>query len=407
MNAAQPYAARPRAKKQRFPFSLYCLTLGAFAIGMTEFVIMGLLPNVAADLNVTIPQAGQLITSYALGVAFGAPVLTVATHRVPPKLLLLLLMGIFIAGNVLSVIAPNYPFLIVTRIVTALAHGTFLGAGTIMASKLVAPERRAAAVSMVLAGLSISNIVGVPFGTFIGQQFGWRASFAAIALLGVVALLGIARFIPVIGSGESSNLSDQVRGLFNRKVMVTLLTGAFCCASLFSLFTYITPILIDISGFQEASVTWILVLFGIGITLGNLLGGKLADWRPMGSTVMVLAALAVILALLPFAFPNSALAVASVFIWGVAAFAVLPGVQVRIMTLAKAPLLASSSSHSVMNAGNAGGAYLGGVVITYAGLSYVPYLASALALCSLGGAVAGFLLERKRQPAAAAEAVAR
>ncbi|GAA4848527.1 hypothetical protein GCM10023310_28410 [Paenibacillus vulneris] len=186
---------RTSRKKGRFPLSLLCLTLGAFAIGMTEFIIMGLLPNVAEDLHVTIPQAGQLITSYALGVAVGAPVLTVFTHRIPQKKLLTLLMCIFIIGNALSMIAPVYSLLIGARVLTAFAHGTFLGVGSLIATRLVSPDRRAGAVSLVLAGLTIANIIGVPFGTFIGQQLGWRASFGAITLLGIISLAGIIRFI--------------------------------------------------------------------------------------------------------------------------------------------------------------------------------------------------------------------
>ncbi|MBB6673640.1 MFS transporter [Cohnella nanjingensis] len=384
------------SNKPRFPFPLLCLTLGAFAIGMTEFVIMGLLPNVAHDLQVTIPQAGMLITSYALGVAAGAPVLTILTHRLPQKKLLVLLVSMFIFGNLVSAIAPTYPLLIAARVLTALSHGTFLGVGTIIASRLVPPEKRAGAVSLVLAGLTIANIVGVPFGTFVGQQFGWRASFGAITLLGLVALVGIIRFIPVIRQDGHASLAKEIRGVLNPQVLLILLTGALGCGSLFALFTYITPILESISGFAEHSVAWILVLFGIGVTIGNMLGGKLADWKLMPSLIANFAALAVILALLTLAFREPVLAVVTVFVWGIAAFGILPGIQLRILNLAhEAPLLASTSSHSVLNLGNAGGAYLGGVVITHAGLSQVPLLASGLAVLGLVAALGSVALERK------------
>ncbi|MCC3375318.1 MFS transporter [Cohnella sp. REN36] len=386
----------PATGKARFPFSLLCLTLGAFAIGMTEFVIMGLLPNVAHDLGVTIPQAGMLITSYALGVAAGAPVLTMLTHRLPQKKLLILLVCMFVFGNLMSALAPTYPLLIAARVLTALSHGTFLGVGTIIASRLVPAEKRAGAVSLVLAGLTIANIVGVPFGTFVGQQLGWRASFGAITLLGLVALVGIMLFIPVIRQDGHASLAKEIRGVLNPQVLLILLTGALGCGSLFSLFTYITPMLENVTGFAEHSVAWILVLFGIGVTIGNMLGGKLADWKLMPALIVNFATLAVILLLLTLAFREPVLAVATVFVWGVAAFGILPGIQLRILNLAhEAPLLAATSSHSVLNLGNAGGAYLGGTVITYAGLPHVPLLAAGLAGLGLLAAVGSVALERK------------
>ncbi|MFB5676303.1 MFS transporter [Paenibacillus terreus] len=382
--------------KDRFPFSLLCLTLGAFAIGMTEFVIMGLLPNVAQDLGVTIPQAGQLITSYAIGVAVGAPVLTILTHKVPQKKLLCLLMIIFILGNALSVIAPSYGFLIAARIGTAFAHGTFLGVGSLMAARLVRPEKRAGAVSLVLSGLTVANIVGVPFGTFIGQQLGWRASFAAIVIMGLISLVGIIRFIPVMRQDQHTSIAQEIRSLVNPQVLLMLLTGAFACASLFAVFTYITPLLMDISGFAEASITWILVLFGIGVTIGNIVGGRLADWKLMPSLIVNFGVLAVILAVLTFALQSKALAIITVFIWGVAAFGMMPGLQVRIMNLAsEAPLLASTSTHSVLNLGNASGAFLGGVVITYMGLQQLPWVSGIIALAGMAGALASLALERR------------
>jgi DHA1 family inner membrane transport protein len=383
-------------KKERFPLALFCLTIGAFAIGMTEFIIMGLLPNVASDLQVTIPQAGQLITSYALGVAIGAPILTILTLRIQQKKLLILLMCIFIAGNALSVIAPTYYLLIAARMMTAFAHGTFLGVGTIIAARLVRPDKRAGAVSMVLAGLTIANIVGVPFGTFIGQQLGWRASFGAITLLGIVSLVGIIRFIPIIQQDRTPSLAREVRSLLNPQVLLVLLIGALACGSLFAVFTYITPMLQSISGFAEHSVTWILVLFGFGVTIGNMVGGKLADWKLMPSLIANFIILAIILSLLTVTLPNPILAVITIFMWGVAAFGIMPGIQLRIMNLAhEAPLLAATSSHSVLNLGNASGAYLGGLAITYLGLSYIPWLAAILAALALLGAVLSYTIEKK------------
>ncbi|OAO89100.1 hypothetical protein AXX17_ATUG04530 [Arabidopsis thaliana] len=397
MTNTESSTTAPGSRPARFPFPLLCLTLGAFAIGMTEFLIMGLLPDVADDLRITIEQAGMLITCYALGVAVGAPVLTLLTHRLPQKQLLILLMGIFVLGNALSVIAPTYPLLIGARILTALSHGTFLGVGTIIATRLVQPEKRAGAVSLVLAGLTISNIVGVPFGTFIGQQLGWRASFGAITLLGLLALAGIAWFIPVLKRESPPSLAREFRSLLQPQVLLILLTGAFGCASLFALFTYITPILESVTGFADHSVAWILVLFGVGVTAGNMLGGKLADWRLMPSLITNFAVLSILLFALTYAFHSPAMAVLTVFMWGVAAFGILPGISLRILNLAHdAPLLATTSSHSVLNLGNAGGAYIGGLTITYAGLGNVPITASILAALGLAVALLSVALERKQ-----------
>ncbi|WP_019910109.1 MFS transporter [Paenibacillus sp. HW567] len=403
MNNIKDKSQTPPPSKERFPLSLLCLTLGAFAIGMTEFIIMGLLPNVASDLGVSIPAAGQLITSYALGVAIGAPVLTIFTHRLPQKRLLIILMGIFIFGNAVSVIAPTYTLLILARILTAFAHGTFLGVGTIIAARLVRPEKRAGAVSIVLAGLTVANIIGVPFGTFIGQQLGWRASFGAITLLGIVSLFGIIRFIPVIVQEQTADLAEQVRGLLNPKVLLILLTGALGCGSLFSLFTYITPMLEEITGFAEHSVTWILVLFGVGVTIGNIAGGKLADWKLMPSLIVNFAVLAVVITTFTLTLDNPILTVINVFIWGIAAFGIMPGIQLRIMNLAhKAPLLATTSSHSALNLGNAAGAYLGGAAINQFGLSSIPWLSAGLAALALLGAWCSYLSTSSKSRATSA-----
>lgn len=393
-------------KRKPFPLSLLCLTIGAFAIGMTEFIIMGLLPNVATDLNVSIPQAGQLITGYALGVAVGAPILTVFTHKIPQKKLLVLLMCIFIIGNALSVIAPTYGLLISARILTAFAHGTFLGVGSIMATKLVTPDRRAGAVSVVLAGLTIANIIGVPFGTFIGQQLGWRSSFGAITILGIVSLLGIIRFIPVIPQGTPANLGQQFRNLIRPQVLLVLLIGAMGCGSLFAVFTYITPMLVDISGFAEKSVTWILVLFGFGVTLGNMVGGRLADWKLMPSLIVNFGILAVLLAALTLTLHNPVLAVITIFFWGVAAFGIMPGLQLRIMNMTReAPLLATTSSHSAFNLGNAAGAYLGGFAITHTGLISVPIYAAVIAALGLLGLLLSLFKQDKESSPEGADGI--
>jgi DHA1 family inner membrane transport protein len=387
-----------KAANESFPISLFSLTAGAFAIGMTEFVIMGILPNVAEDLHVSIPQAGQLITSYALGVAIGGPILALATHKLQQKMLLCLLMLLFILGNVLAMIAPNYTMVLVARLITALAHGTFLGVGTVIAANLVREDKRAAAISIVMAGLTISNIVGVPLGTFIGQHLGWRASFGSIVIMGIISLVGILIFIPKLQQKTSTSLIQQIRSLAQPKLLLVLFIGALGCASLFMVFTYIAPILLQITGFSEHSVTWILVLFGFGVTLGNILGGRLADWKLIPSVIGNFAVLALILALFAYTDKFPIAAVVTIFIWGVAAFGILPGLQMRIMNLAKeAPELAATSTHSALNVGNAGGAFLGGWAITHIGLGSLPWIASLLAALGFVLLLISYYYDRRKK----------
>lgn len=298
------HATGEKSGKEPFPISILSLTVGAFAIGMTEFVIMGILPNVADDLNVSIASAGQLITMYALGVAVGAPILTVLTNQIPQKKLLLLLMGLFILGNGISVFAPNYAVLMGARMLTALTHGTFFGVGAVIASNLVRPDKRAGAVSIMMAGLTIANIIGVPIGTFIGQTMGWRASFGAIAVMGVLALIGILIFIPNIRQEQATSIVQQITAIVRPQLLLFLLIGALGNAGLFAVFTYIAPLLIEITGFAEPSVTWILILFGIGVTIGNIVGGRLADWKLLPSILGVYFATAVILTILTVTHPS-------------------------------------------------------------------------------------------------------
>ncbi|MCK9857791.1 MFS transporter [Paenibacillus sp. ATY16] len=368
-----------QAGKEPFPISVLSLTVGAFAIGMTEFVIMGILPNVASDLNVSISAAGQLITMYALGVAVGAPIMTILTSRIPQKKLLCILMLLFILGNGLSVVAPNYAVLMIARMITALTHGTFFGVGAVIASKLVKADKQAGAVSIMMAGLTIANIIGVPIGTYIGQNWGWRASFGAIAVMGILALIGIVIFIPKLKLSKQVSVLKQLSAIARPKLLVYLLIAALGNAGLFAVFTYITPLLTDITGFAEHNVTWILILFGIGVTVGNIVGGKLADWKLMPSILGLYLTIAVVLTIFTFTVHNEIASVITIFLWGAASFAVFPGLQVRIMSLAQsAPALASTSSHSAGNLGNASGAFIGGWVITHLSLGALPWVGAIL-----------------------------
>jgi DHA1 family inner membrane transport protein len=391
---------KEQATKGTFPISILSLTVGAFAIGMTEFVIMGLLPNVAEDLQVIISSAGQLITMYALGVAIGAPILTVLTHRIPQKKLLCLLMVLFILGNGISVFAPSYAVMMGARIITALTHGTFFGVGAVIASNLVRPDKRAGAVSIMMAGLTIANIIGVPLGTFIGQHMGWRSSFGAIAIMGVIALIGILIFIPQIRQDKPASVFLQIRSLIRPKLLLYLLIGALGNAGLFSVFTYITPLLTQVTGFAEHSVTWILILFGCGVTLGNIVGGKLADWKLMPSVLGLYFTICVLLTLFTFTIYSPTAAVLTIFLWGAASFAVFPGLQVRVMSLAQAaPALASTSSHSAGNLGNAAGAFIGGWVITHLAITSLPWVGAVLVGLALILGIACYIAERKHAAA--------
>lgn len=355
------------AYAKRSSIALYALTLGAFAIGMTEFIIMGLLPEVSADLQVSIPMAGLLITGYALGVAVSAPFITIATHRVPRKALLLLLMIIFIAGNALAALASNYAVLMVARILAALTHGSFFGVGSVIASQLVPKEKRAGAIAIMFTGLTLANILGVPIGTFIGQAYGWRATFWLITVIGFIALLGIVGLVPKVKATPSS-LSQELGVLRRPTVQVALLMTVFGFGGVFTAFSYIAPILTDITGFSASSVSYILVLFGVGITLGNIYGGKLADRALLPSLLGILLVLAVVLAV--FSVTDT-----------------VPGLQLHMLNMAKeAPTLASSLNIAAFNLGNAIGAYIGGLVIDYGiggGLPAVPWVASLVTVIGL------------------------
>jgi MFS transporter, DHA1 family, inner membrane transport protein len=395
MELLQP-GIREKAARSSSSLALLSLTAGAFAIGMTEFVIMGLLPNVAEDLQVSISAAGQLITMYALAVAVGAPLLTMLTHKIPQKKLLCLLMGLFILGNVISVIAPNYAVLLLARMITALTHGTFFGVGAVIASSLVSPEKRAGAVSMMMAGLTIANIIGVPLGTYIGQHWGWRASFGSIALMGAVTLIGILAFIPRLKQDPPASALQQLAALLNRKLLVFLLIAVLGNAGLFSVFTYITPLLVQITGFAEHSVTWILILFGCGVTAGNIIGGRLADWKLMPSILGIYFTICVILTIFTFTVHHPIAAIVTIFLWGAASFAVFPGMQVRIMSLARsAPALASTTSHSAGNLGNATGAFIGGMVILHMPMTSLPWVGAMLVGLALLLGIACYISDRK------------
>jgi DHA1 family inner membrane transport protein len=364
------------------PIPLLALALSAFAIGTTEFVIMGLLPDVARDLSVSLPSAGLLVSGYALGVAAGAPLLAVITSKMRRKLSLQLLMAIFIVGNVLCAIAGDYQMLMIARIVASFAHGSFFGIGAVVAASLVPREKQASAIALMFTGLTLANVLGVPFGTFIGQNFGWRVSFWIVAGLGVVSLAGITALVPNRQDAGASGLAREVRVLKEPQVWLALAMTVLGFGGVFVVFTYIAPILEQVSGFSARAVTLILVFFGAGLTLGNVVGGKLADRSLMPSLMGVLLALAAVMAVFVKTSHFPVAAAVTVFVWGIAAFATVPPLQMRVVEKARhAPNLASTLNIGAFNVGNAGGAWLGGLALTHGlKLDALPWVAMVVAL---------------------------
>ena len=353
----------------RIPWPLLALAVGAFGIGVTEFAPMGLLPVIADGLNVSIPKAGLLVTGYALGVMVGAPLLTLATGRVDRKLLLIGLMGLFTLGNVLSALAPSYGFLMAARVVTSLCHGSFFGVGSVVAAGLVAPERRAGAVATMFSGLTVANIGGVPLAAWVGQHVGWREAFAGIGGFGLLAMAALLA-LPRTPGDNAVNGGAELRALADPPMLLALLTTALGSAAMFTVFTYIAPILQHVTLVSPDVLTVTLVIYGIGLTVGNALGGRFADKALTPTLVVVLAALAALLLLFAWTMRFPVAAVATVFAWGVATFALVPALQSRVMSLAgKAPNLAASVNIGAFNLGNAAGAALGGAVIA-GGLDY-------------------------------------
>jgi DHA1 family inner membrane transport protein len=390
--------ARPEASKHSaFPIPILALTVCAFCIGTAEFVVMGLLPDISRDLAVSIPLAGQLVTAYALGVVIGAPLLAIATSRMPRKRLLLLSVGIFVLGNLLSAISPNYVLLAGARVLAAFAHGTMFGVGAVVAAGLVPPSRRASAIALMFTGLTLANILGVPFGTFIGQLYGWRATFWAITALGALAFIPVALFVPNVAAGPTSGLRREFASLRRTDVLLAIATTVLGSASVFTVFTYIVPMLQEVSGFLPRTVTLILFMIGIGLTIGITLGGKLADRGPLRASAITILFLAVVSVAFSVASPAWMAALLVVFAWAIVSFTPVPALQTRVVDTAKeAPNLASTINIGAFNLGNAGGAFLGGMVIDAGlGLRAVPIAAALVALCGVAAAAAGMALDRR------------
>ncbi|MGW1875242.1 MFS transporter [Streptomyces sp. NPDC001975] len=379
------------------PLALLALAIGAFGIGTTEFVIMGLLPDVAADFGVSVPTAGFLVTGYALGVMFGAPLMTVLGTKISRKNMLMLLMGLFVVGNVISAVAPVFAVMLLGRVVASMAHGAFFGIGSVVAAELVAPEKKAGAISMMFTGLTVANVVGVPLGTFVGQSAGWRTTFFIVAALGVVGLAGIARLVPDMPRPEGVRLRHEVAAFKNVQVLLAMAMTVLGFGGVFAAITYIAPMMTDVAGYAESSVTWLLVLFGLGMVAGNLTGGKLADRRLMPMLFTALGGLAVVLALFTAGAHNKVMAAVAVFLIGALGFATVPPLQKRVLDYAHgAPTLASAVNIGAFNLGNALSAWLGGIVIA-AGFGYTSpnWVGAVLAAAALVLAAVSSTLERR------------
>jgi len=378
-------ADSPLASPSRMPIALLALAAAAFAIGTSEFVVMGLLPDMALDLGVTLSQAGLLVTGYAMGVVVGAPVFAVATARLPRKATLIALASLFVLGNLLCALAPNYGLLMAARVITALAHGTFFGIGSVVAAGLVAPNKRSQAIALMFTGLTLANVLGVPLGRIIGEHYGWRMTFASIVVIALAAVASLVVLLPRHIEMQKGNILREFTVLADRRVLLALATSALTSASLFCVFTYIAPLLTQVSGFSNAAVAPILLLLGVGLTIGSTVGGRLGDQRLVPSMLLVLGLNALVLALMHFVLPMQAATVVLMLLWTTLSFALVPLLQTLIVQDADAaPNLASTLNQGAFNLGNATGAWVGsGMLAAGAPLADLPWAGAAITLGAL------------------------
>ncbi|OZT17856.1 MFS transporter [Serratia marcescens] len=379
------------------PLALLALTISAFAIGTTEFVIVGLIPTIADQLGVTVPSAGLLVTIYALGVAIGAPVLTALTSRIPRKLLLVGLMVLFTLGNLLAWQSPSYESLVVARLLTGLAHGVFFSIGSTIATSLVAKEKAASAIAIMFGGLTVALVTGVPLGTFIGQQFGWRETFLAVSLIGAVATLASIILVPSnIKNQGSAGVREQLKVLTHPRLLLIYAITALGYGGVFTTFTFLAPMMQELAGFSAPTVSWILLAYGVAVAVGNIWGGKLADRHgAVRALSFIFAALAVLLLVFQFTASHSIAALLTVIVMGVFAFGNVPGLQVYVVQKAaqytpNAVDVASGLNIAAFNIGIALGSVIGGQTVASLGLAQTPWIGAlivvvALLLVSLSG----------------------
>ncbi|EFL04845.1 major facilitator superfamily transporter sugar transporter [Streptomyces sp. AA4] len=394
----------PQALRKRFlqegravPVALLALAVGAFGIGTTEFVMMGVLPLTAADFHIDIPSAGYFISAYALGVVIGAPLLTALAVRLPRKTMLLAMMGLFTVGNGLFALSPNQDFGIAFRFLAGLPHGAFFGAGAVVASSLAQPGQRAKAVSMMFMGLTLANVIGVPLGTLLGQQVGWRATFGVVAVIGLLAIAAIAKLVPHQGRPADPSIRGELGAFRRPQVWLALAIVMFGLGGVFACMSYIAPMLTDVAGYSPANVTVLLSLAGVGMTIGNYLGGRLADKKLMPSLYVALLSLATVLAIFTVTAQGKVGAAVTIFFVGVAGFMIGPMMQARIMEKAGGtPSLVSAAVQSAFNIANSIGAYLGGLVIAGGlGLLAPNWVGALLAVLGVSIAAVSGLLDRR------------
>jgi predicted MFS family arabinose efflux permease len=366
------------------------LTISAFAIGTTEFVIVGLIPTIAEQLGVTVPSAGLLVTIYAIGVAIGAPVLTALTGRVPRKLLLISLMVLFTLGNLLAWQSPGYESLVIARLLTGLAHGVFFSIGSTIATSLVAKEKAASAIAIMFGGLTVALVTGVPLGTFIGQHFGWRETFLAVSLIGVIATVASAILVPNnIKNQASASIKDQFKVLTHPRLLLIYAITALGYGGVFTTFTFLAPMMQELAGFSAPAVSWILLAYGIAVAIGNIWGGKLADRHgAVRALSFIFAALAVLLLVFQFTASHSIAALLTVIVMGVFAFGNVPGLQVYVVQKAEqytpnAVDVASGLNIAAFNVGIALGSVIGGQTVATLGLAQTPWIGALIVLVAL------------------------
>lgn len=392
------------------PIALLALTLSAFAIGTTEFVIVGLIPTIATDLGVDLPSAGLLVSLYALGVAVGAPVLTALSGKWPRKTLLLSLMALFTVGNLLAWQAPGYESLIVARVLTGLAHGVFFSIGSTLATGLVPKEKAAGAIAILFTGLTVALVTGVPLGTFIGQHFGWRNTFLLVSALGAIAFLGSLAFVPSgLRHTRPASLAEQLRVLARPRLLLVYAMTAVGYGGTFTAFTFLAPILREVSGFSADAVSLVLLVYGVSVAFGNLYGGRLADRiGPVPALKRIFLVLALVLFALTFTAGSKVLVLLTILAWGAVAFGNVPGLQLYVVRQAEreAPRaldVASGLNIAAFNLGIAGGAWGGGLVVAHLGIMQTPWIGALVVLGALGLTALSGHLDRKTVPAADGE----
>ncbi len=398
MLEAEEISASPEVagRRDRLPPAIWALAACAFGVGTGEFVVAGLLLNVARDLGVSTSAAGLLVSGYALGVVGGAPFVAILTRRLPRKETLLVLMGVFITGNLLCTVAPGYSVLMAARFITGLAHASLFGIGAVVAAELAPPGKQASAIAAMFTGVTLAFLFGVPLGTLIGQEFGWRSTFGTVAFLGVLASISLGALVPRVPQEGAPSIRQELRVIRRPQVLLAFAMTILGNASVVTVLTYIAPILVKIAGFPERAVSPILLLLGLGFVVGNTLGGKLADRRLMPSILGTLATLAAVLAAFTVTGHHQAASLATVFLFGVAAFGIVPGLQLRVVAKAAgAPNLASAFNIAAFNLGSAGGAYLGGLVLDgKLGLEAVPWAGALVAALGVAATALSWSLDR-------------